>query len=208
MIKLKKLVKEIGDATMLPYVYSRTYNQDVKIEYTIKIKDNINVELKLLIWKVRDISELPTEYETEFISNKISSTTYGNINDFKRISIEFDLDTNSEEYLDNQSEKFNKQTWKEGFLTTQETIRFMSTIVKILKEVDIEFKKKYKYYFYEFSAIKSNKEKEVNSDDSINLGRRGNLYMVYLKHNLPSDWNFEKIRNIIMFYPPILKKVK
>lgn len=183
MIKLKQILSELGEATLPPFKYKKMVATDKSNVYMIKITKNINIEF--IINKCNydvDSDYIPTYFDTNDIYKPVNYI------------ISFDLTFKSEKYLFKINPEREPGYIQSGFMSLKQTLRLMSTIVEIIKEF-VKTDVKDEYFFFEFEAYKT----KLNP-----LGRE-NLYMAYLKNNLPPDWIFEKHYDIVYFYPKIAK---
>lgn len=192
MIKLKQILSEIGEATLKPFEYKQVSNDNyTNLAYFYEIKINKNIKIKVLIDMIINgiYDESTPVYFAKNLSNKDTL--------IRNYSIQFDLTKDSEDFIINKYNKKEK-SYLEGFLSLKEVLQLMTTIVAIIKEfIKTNIPKNQNYlYFFSFFPIKSEKLSTFSS--------RENLYMAYLKKNLPSDWIIEKkVEDEIYFYPKI-----
>ena len=189
ILKTQQMLSELGEATLPPFKYIKfpavKYSSDEWSDYSceIEISNNIKIELRISEHINDDEYDLPDFYRNKKISK------------YSVYKISFDLTLKSREYLLNKYPERIPNVYLSGFLSTTQTLRLMSTIVTIIKEfIRMEIPKTKKYYYFSFSPLKSGK-----FPDS-----RENLYVTYLKKNLPTNWKIEKLNNTIYFYPKLI----
>ena len=200
MIKLKNILLEVGEATSKPFKY---YDENYGMgshSYIIEIDKNIKIELE--IYRVAEKSKSPQEFEEnewDNIPKKLFDKYLKTNKEIYSYNISFDLNPDSETYvLKHFSKSMKKFAFTEGFLSMTQLFRLMSTIVKIFKEI-ISSIDKNEIFFFKFSPVKTEEE--------ISINRRKNLYIAYLKKNLPSDWIIEEgEEDYIFFYPKYIMK--
>ncbi len=194
MIKLKKLVKEIGEGTSQPFEYTviEKYPRNEGITYEIKITDDIIIEFEIGRYKLYSDDDMYTTLlkQYDIIDTKPLMFEY---------VISFDITTSTAEYLQHSNYKY-----AQNFLNTEQLLRLMATIVELIKKHNTKISND-EYYTYEFEPIKN-----VDSRGEFIAGdnKRLNLYMVYLKKHLPSNFEIHKENNPfstrdtkIYFYP-------
>lgn len=186
MIKIKKILNEIGEGTTTPFNYKlykiEKLKDDVfKCIYKIYIDKNIIID----VYIVEDSFYVGYDLY-KYITTKLKKDgiTYKKMKDDGYYRVDFETSDETTKFLIKNRKRthiyvrdiWDKKETIENFLTLPQLLRLMSTLIKIIIDFDEKYNKK-TYHIYAAMAAKNEDEKKQG------INRRFNLYKTYITKN-------------------------